>query len=145
MRTIALRFSDAFAPKAGTIYEHLKLIKKYGYVWYGKKGGKISPIVVKDICKTFPIKALFIKTSSAERYWITIEEIQYSKPDIFPSYYKDELSSMKTFLKITNIEVAPPDVLKNCFLTNGKCLDEILKKTMAFIFQKKETMKDFLF
>ena len=42
MKTIALRFSDNFAPLDGTIAEHKKMIELNGYVWYGKLGLKVS-------------------------------------------------------------------------------------------------------
>ena len=32
MKTVALRFSDKFAPKEGTIKAHENLIKEHGYV-----------------------------------------------------------------------------------------------------------------
>ena len=39
MRTIALRFSNNFAPEAGTIVEHQEIIAELGFVWYGKLSG----------------------------------------------------------------------------------------------------------
>lgn len=36
MKTVALRFSNKFAPICGTIEAHEELIKKRGYAWYGK-------------------------------------------------------------------------------------------------------------
>ena len=38
MKTVALRFSDNYAPEEGMIFLHQQLIDKYGYVWYGKFG-----------------------------------------------------------------------------------------------------------
>ena len=49
MRTIALRFSNNFAPDIGTIGAHIQLIAKMGYAWYGKLGSKISAKVSADI------------------------------------------------------------------------------------------------
>ena len=42
MKTIALRFADNIAPKDGTIAEHEKIIERYGFVWYGKFGARVS-------------------------------------------------------------------------------------------------------
>ena len=53
MRTIALRFSNNFAPEIGTIAAHEEVIKKKGYVWYGKLGCRVSKKSVKDILKNF--------------------------------------------------------------------------------------------
>ena len=49
MKTIALRFSNNFAPEAGTIAEHQKIIDEIGYVWYGKLGTTVSNIVISQI------------------------------------------------------------------------------------------------
>ena len=42
MRTIALRFSNNFAPDEGTIRAHEAVVSERGYVWYGKLGSRIS-------------------------------------------------------------------------------------------------------
>lgn len=42
MRTIALRFSNNFAPEEGTISAHEIVIAEKGFVWYGKLGSRIS-------------------------------------------------------------------------------------------------------
>ena len=41
MKTIALRYSDNYAPEEGMLYHHKQIIEKYGYVWYGKFGNRI--------------------------------------------------------------------------------------------------------
>ena len=41
-KTIALRFSDNFAPEIGTIAAHNTMIGLNGYVWYGKLGSRVS-------------------------------------------------------------------------------------------------------
>ena len=51
MRTIALRYSNSFAPDIGTIGAHNQLIDELVYVWYGKLGCKISAKVSSDIMK----------------------------------------------------------------------------------------------
>lgn len=42
MKSIALRFSEKFAPPEGTIAAHQALIDEKGYVWYGKLGSALS-------------------------------------------------------------------------------------------------------
>ena len=49
MKTIALSFSNNFAPDIGTIRAHEELINKNGFVWNGKLGSKISAKVAEDI------------------------------------------------------------------------------------------------
>lgn len=135
MRTIALRFSDNFAPKTGTIEEHRKVISKKGYVWYGKLGNKISPKIFKEILAKGPVKVLFIKASSPERYWMTLEEVSYEKQDIHPDYYGQEAVHMNTWLKITNIEPADPNILERCIIpSTGNKLSDIYKRSMGSYF-----------
>ena len=49
MKTIALRFSNKFAPDIGTIEAHNEMIRENGYVWYGKLGNKIAAGVFGEI------------------------------------------------------------------------------------------------
>lgn len=49
MKTVALRFSNKFAPACGTIEAHNELIRGHGYVWYGKLGNKIAASVFGEI------------------------------------------------------------------------------------------------
>ena len=48
IKTVALRFSDNFAPDEGTISVHRNLIKENGYVWYGKLGAAVSNKVQRE-------------------------------------------------------------------------------------------------
>ena len=51
LKTIALRFSDNYAPKEGMIFLHQELINNLGYVWYGKFGNKISKEIIEEQLK----------------------------------------------------------------------------------------------
>lgn len=42
MKSIALRFSEKFAPSEGTIAAHNTLIDDIGHVWYVKLGSALS-------------------------------------------------------------------------------------------------------
>jgi hypothetical protein len=135
MRTIALRFSDSFAPKSGTIAEHKKIINKRGFVWYGKLGNKISPKIFASILANGPVRILMIKTGSTERYWATLEEVSYEKQDIHPDYYEQEAAQMNTWLKISKFETADDDILEKCIIpSTGNKLSEIYKKSMGSYF-----------
>ena len=68
MKTICLRFSDVFAPEQGTIKLHQDVIKKYGFVWYGKTRNKISAKLLQEILTEGPVKIILLKASSNERY-----------------------------------------------------------------------------
>ena len=132
MRTIALRFSDTFAPKTGTIREHNKIIGECGYVWYGKIGSKISPKIFDEILSNGPVKILMIKASSPDRYWATLEDVSYKEQKPHPKYYGIEASYMKTWLKITKIDEAPENILERCFIpSTGNRLSDIYKRSMG--------------
>lgn len=135
MRTIALRFSDNFAPKSGTIAEHEKIIAKEGFVWYGKLGNKISSKIFASILANGPVKILMIKTGSQERYWATLEDVSYEKQDIHPDYYEQEAAQMNTWLKIIKFEPADENILERCIIpSTGNKLSEIYKRSMGSYF-----------
>ena len=66
MRTIALRFSNNFAPKEGTISAHEAVIAEKGFVWYGKLGSRISRKAKADILENNDPRILLIH-SGADR------------------------------------------------------------------------------
>ena len=134
MKTICLRFSDVYAPEAGTIKLHDAVIKKYGFVWYGKFGNKISSKYLSEILANGPVKILLLKAGSTERYWATLEDFSYEEQKVYPSYYRNNLGSAHTWLKITKIEKAPDDIADRCFTSRGNTLTSILKKTMGAYF-----------
>ena len=135
MRTIALRFSDNFAPKNGTIEEHKKIINSQGYVWYGKLGNKISPKIFDLILANGPVKILLIKASSSERYWATLENVSYEMQSVHPDYYGRDAAYMNTWLKITKIESADNNILEKCIIpSTGSKLSDIYKKSMGSYF-----------
>ena len=96
MKTIALRFSDNYAPKEGMIYLHQQLIDKCGYVWYGKFGNKISKEIIDEQLKTDDPKILLIKSGSVERYWIHFAAHQEVIPELdkIPEYYRNNCELM---------------------------------------------------
>lgn len=68
MRTIALRFSNNFAPEIGTIRAHEELKNENGSVWYGKLGSRISEKVLIDIMKNESPRILLIHSGATARY-----------------------------------------------------------------------------
>ena len=134
MKTICLRFSDVFAPEQGTIKLHQDVIKKHGFVWYGKTSNKISHKHLKEILSNGPVKIVLLKAGSNERYWAVLENYSYEEQKEHPNYYGQYLSNISTWLKITNIERAPDDVADKCYTSTGKVLSSILKKTFGAYF-----------
>ena len=60
--TIALRFSDNYAPIEGTIFHHQKIIAEEGYVWFGKFGSNVSKKIIEEQLKCDDPKFLLIKS-----------------------------------------------------------------------------------
>ena len=137
MKTIVLRFSDSFAPKDGTLAEHERIIREKGYVWWGKRGPKISHSVINSIMKDNKCKVILVRGGTKEKYWATVEEISDGCPQksYVPEYYRSDVVFYGSFLKITKIERAEENVLDNCFVcTTGKKMSDIINKAMASYF-----------
>lgn len=135
MKTICLRFSDAFAPSEGTVFLHQRVIEKHGFVWFGKKGKRILPEKFETILKNGPTKIVLIKTGGSERYLATLEDYSYRPQKEIPAYYKDQEYSFETWLKLSKIELAPVDILQKCIIpVSGKTVESILKKTIGSYF-----------
>ena len=133
MKTIALRFSDNYAPKEGMIYLHQQLINKKGFVWYGKFGNRISQDIIREQLNTNDPKILLIKSGSVERYWMHFSDYQEETPplDNIPEYYRNNCSEIKCWFKVILFERAEKDVLSRCFvLSSGDCLSNSSKHSM---------------
>lgn len=125
IKTIALRFSDNYAPKEGMIKLHQDVIDKFGYVWYGKFGNKISKEIIEEQLKTSDPKILLIKSGSVERYWLHFQSHQVETPELdkIPEYYRKSCQDIKCWFKVTNFEKAEKNVLSKCYiLSSGDCL-----------------------
>lgn len=133
MKTIALRFSDNYAPKEGMIFLHQNIIDNYGFVWYGKFGSKISKDFIEEQLKTKDPKILLIKSGSIERYWVHFTDFQENIPNLeqIPSYYRNNCKDIKCWFKVIRFEKADKDVLSKCFvLSSGDCLSNASKHSM---------------
>lgn len=133
MRTIALRFSDNYAPEEGMIYHHEKLVKQNGFVWYGKFGNKISKEIIMEQLKNEDPKFLLIKSGGTERYWVHFIEYSETKPDseYIPQYYRENSEDIKCWFKIINFERAEKNILSKCFvISSGDSLSVASKHSM---------------
>ena len=121
MRTIALRFSNNFAPDIGTIRAHEELINETGFVWYGKLGSKIAVKVATDIMKNEFPRILLIHSGAAARYWAYIDKTQNEVPerDGIPEYYRNRADDFKSWFRVVRFEEAPKDILSNCFVASS--------------------------
>lgn len=143
MKTIALRFSNNFAPEAGTIAEHQAIIDKIGYVWYGKIGTAISSSVSSQILKNEKPKILLIHSGATGRYWAYIDSVQKETPENFaiPAYYRDMTDRFNTWFRITRFEDAPKNILSQCIVSSsGATLSHASRYSMSpyFIIETNE-------
>lgn len=133
MKTIALRFSDNYAPKEGMIYLHQQVIDDYEYVWYGKFGNRISKEIINEQLKSKDPKILLIQSGGIERYWMHFIDFQETKPNEtnIPLYYRNNCDDIKCWFKVVRFEKAEKDILSKCFLlSSGDCLSKASKHSM---------------
>ena len=121
MKTIALRFSNKFAPDCGTIEAHKELIREKGYVWYGKLGNKIAVSVFSEILGNDEPRILLIHSGATNRYWAYVDKIQHAMPekDDIPAYYRDDADKFKTWFRVIRFEDAPRDIMSKCAVASS--------------------------
>lgn len=133
MRTIALRFSNNFAPVEGTIGAHETVIAEKGYVWYGKLGSRISCKAKADILENDDPRILLIHSGATGRYWAHIDKIQNETPstDEIPAYYRDRAQDFATWFRVKRFEEAPRNILSQCFVaSSGASLSSASRQSM---------------
>lgn len=134
MRTIALRFSNNFAPQCGTIKAHKELITINGFVWYGKLGRKISAKVGQDILANPAPRILLIHSGSNGRYWAYIDKIRSKTPPIqeIPAYYRDRADEFASWFRVLRFENAAKNVLSQCYVaSSGTLLSIASRRSMS--------------
>ena len=134
MKTVALRFSDNFAPSEGTIAAHEMILKESGFVWYGKLGSAVSKKVINEILQYDNPKILLIHSGKAGRYWAYVEAIQHEMPkkEFIPEYYRNKAGNFKTWFKVVKIEPAPSNVLGTCrVVSSQRPLSEASRSSMS--------------
>ena len=147
MKTVALRFSDNYAPEEGMIFLHQQLIDKYGYVWYGKFGNGISEKNINEIMQNKSPRILLINSGLPDRYWAYISDIRKNdiELDKVPAYYRDRALSIKCWFKVNKIEPAEKNVMSKCVISStGSLLSNSSKHSMNpfFIIDYKEEEND---
>lgn len=71
--------------------------------------------------KEKPVRVLFIKSGSLERYWAEVETITRQCPDkkFIPEYYRNMASKVKCWIKIKRIYDASKDVMSKCIVASS--------------------------
>ena len=134
MKTVALRFSNQFAPVGGTIKAHKALINKYGFVWYGKLGLPLSQKAVNYVMSNSTPKLLLIHSGTSARYWAYVSEVKRECPNIeyIPTYYRNDTDKFKTWFKVTRFESAPKDIMGRSYvISSGAVLGQVSKRSMS--------------
>ena len=134
MKTISLRFSDRFAPEHGTIKAHEEVIKKLGYVWYGKLGNKVSSSVFNSVLKAESPRILLIHSGTVDRYWAYIDKAQHECPPLeeIPEYYRHMADDFKTWFRIQKFEEAPRNIMSQCYVeSSGAVLSSASMHSMS--------------
>ena len=134
MDTVALRFSENFATENGTIFEHNELIKKNGFVWYGKFGLPISLKTKELVLNNDKAKVLLIQSGKTKRFWAYISDIAFEEPpkEEYPSYYHNSAEKVKTWLKVIRFEEADNDIMRKCYVKSSKVpLSDASKHSMS--------------
>ena len=134
MKTIALRFSDNFAPSAGTIAEHKKCIIETGHVWYGKLGAAVSDKVCKEIMSNDSPRILLIHSGKPSRYWAYVDKVIKDTPPLheIPEYYREQTGSFHTWFRVLRIEEAEKNVMAACtVVSSGAPLSMTSRSSMS--------------
>lgn len=121
MKTIALRFSDSFAPSIGTIKAHEEIIDEYGQVWYGKLGTTISEKTITDIMTNDSPRILLIHSGKSARYWAFVSAIQKDVPPLhlIPQYYRDKTELFHCWFCISRFEIAENNIMSKCIVPSS--------------------------
>jgi hypothetical protein len=137
---LLIRFSDNLASSEGTIKEHLKIIDKYGYVWFGKFGRKIGKLIQNQIyaqIKNEKESYLFLCKAKDKKY-IYISKILDIKKSIeseefnkVPLYYRHKVNMVSLWIKIENFWQYKRSLLRKIYGSYGLPISEIIDKTMT--------------
>lgn len=138
---LLIRYSDVDAPRDGTINEHMKIQKQYGYVWFGKFGRRIGKPVIDELDRQIGSKLnsylfLYHGSKTNEFFYISnILEIRKSIPreEILkvPAYYRDRAGLVKTWIKLGTIWKANKSKLIGIHGQYGMPLSDILSKSIT--------------
>lgn len=122
MKSIALRFSDSFAPPDGTIKAHEEILAQYGQVWYGKLGSTLASSTIADVLENDEPRILLIHSGRSERYWAFVSAIQKNTPplELIPQYYRENAENFHCWFLITRFELAEKDVMSKCEVPSSK-------------------------
>lgn len=139
MKTIALRYSDNYAPEEGTITLHKSVIEKEGFVWYGNFGHKVSEKIIQEQLKNSDPKFILIKSNSNDYYWAHFTAYLSNTPPpqkYIPKYYRNKSDIIKTWFKIIELEKIDQNEIDKCVvISSGDSLIDSCNKCMTSYFK----------
>lgn len=121
-----LRYSPSI--KTDIIEQHKELIKKNGFVWYGKTGTVTSCKIIDEIFTALnPIIMLYSKPRT---YICDIDDFCLNKPkEGYPSYYDDKYLCPSCYFRLKSIEPIDNCILNKLFIRSSKrSLADVLSK-----------------
>lgn len=138
MKTVALRYSNNFAPSEGTINAHMECIENHGFVWYGKLGTHLSYKAIEDLMSESEPRILLIHSCGSERHWAYIDKVQYEIPERehIPAYYRNEADRFRTWFRVIKIVNAPRNIMSRCKVaSSGQELGIVSRYSMSPYFK----------
>lgn len=136
---IVVRYSNKYENEC--ILKHQEVIKREGFVWFGKCGNVIRKVNAENILSQENPKVILYSKSGS--YICELKDISYEEQTKnIPEYYKNlrnskdecgyELFKPSMYYALSSIKKINPDLLKKfVILKSGKNLYEIINKTMT--------------
>ena len=133
MKSIALRFSEKFAPPEGTIAAHNAIICEIGHVWYGKLGSALSDKTASLLMNNEQPRILLNHVAIISWYfgkwWCASLYSIYISPVPITS---STMNQKDAWFRIVSIEKAENDVMQKCKVTSsGETLTFASKSSMS--------------
>ena len=140
---VLVKYGEQAAPPPGTVALHAKVLHEHGHVWLGKFGRPIGTDflgVLRDQISSGVPTYVFLATFAHGSYKIHEGELadigsHVDHPDLIPSYYRERLSDIQTWFKITKIFGLKPSVLDILEGANSKLpLSKTVRRSMRGAF-----------
>lgn len=127
---LLLRFGEHLSPDADTIQQHVLVLRKRGYVWYGKLGQKLSHErlnrVVSRCLETGEPCVYLASSSKADRrfFALVVDQVCYGdmspgELDAVPQYMRTRSRQVSAWLRVRALEPVDPDVMNGFVVTSS--------------------------
>ena len=134
---LLMKYSEVFGKDP--IRSHMDVLKKKGFVWFGKFGTKPSDKTLNSVLNN-GIYNIILHYSKGKSYLCQVSEVSLNHPiENYPKYY-DELDALKNkpfkiYFKLTKITELNEKYLREFSLAStGEPAGRSLRNSMASIF-----------